>query len=132
MHNLIYNRGRTVIFSRNLTWVEGKVKQTLIKKAENKELEIYVEKPVEVSTLLEKKGAQIYTYEDLICDAEIVRFTIVDAYKSSGAKLAIGTASKDGSNYHIIEEFSDRDQPVFSMAYSLIAVIKKYNKDKKS
>lgn len=121
MSDWVSRPGRTVIFSRDLSWgTEFNSKPALLKKARSKELTIYLEQPTAFSSELENEGAEILLY-DGVCPEPMSRFTIV-GYGKEGARIAVA-APKGGT--HTIYEFDFGEHPIFSIAQDLLRTISK-------
>ncbi|MEB8692972.1 hypothetical protein P4H09_29535 [Bacillus cereus] len=125
MIDWIEKGGRVIVFTRDMSWAQSdiNVKNMLIKKAENNELEIVLLEKNSLTNDLEKKGASIYTYGNLGYIPKS-RFTIVRTDRVD-SKVAIGS-EKNGNHY--IEEFGASDGYPLHIANDLIHIIKKFNK----
>lgn len=96
--NWLKKGGRTVIFTRDLTWVNiertPEIFEILKKKAENDELIICLYRKTEVTNELNKLGAKIYVHE--LSESQLKsRFTIVD-YGTNNPKITVGTRNNNG------------------------------------
>jgi hypothetical protein len=126
MFRWISSGGRTVIFSRNMSWVtEPRIWDLLMRKAREGELTLCVEAHIRVSDELRAAGARVVTYSEL-GHVPKSRFTIID-YEKDGARVAIG--QKIGGT-HIIEEFEGRTHPLFSVAEDLVKLLCAYDERK--
>jgi hypothetical protein len=124
MFNWISKTGRTVIYTRDMSWAKtAEIKNKLVEKAREKELILCMPYKTQFAIDLEKDGAEVYEYSDLDCNPQS-RFTIVH-YGRSDAKLAIGRTSKDGK--HTITEFENGIHPQFHLAVDLVNILKKIN-----
>ena len=125
MSEWVSRPGRTVIFSRDLSWgTEFNSKPALLKKARSKELTIYLEKMTAFASELQSEGAEILLY-DGVCPKPMSRFTIV-GYEKEGARIAVA-APKGG--LHTIYEFDFGEHPIFSIAQDLLNTISKAKAD---
>ncbi|WP_405225684.1 hypothetical protein [Dokdonia sp. Asnod1-B02] len=124
MGSWIKKRGRIVIFTRDMSWVDNPtMKNQLIKKAQSNDLIICQPKINELSTLLKNEGAEIYTYENLNFIPKS-RFTFIN-YSTNSSKVAIGR--KDDNHNHIITEFTTKDTIEYYLAEDLVNIIKSLN-----
>jgi hypothetical protein len=124
MGNWIKKRGRIVIFTRDMSWVDNVImKNQLIKKAKSNDLIICQPKMNELSTLLKNEGAEIYTYQNLKYVPKS-RFTFIN-YSTNSSKVAIGR--KDDNHNHIITEFTTKDTIEYYLAEDLVNIIKSLN-----
>jgi hypothetical protein len=123
MYRWISERGRILIFTRDMSWAASKeIKQLLIEKANRGELEICLPKPISLSTEFAAAGAKVYTYSSY-SEALYSRFTII-RYGKDDARIAIG---RNVDGVHKIDEYSYGTDPVFSIAYDLVRIIKHYS-----
>ena len=121
MKNWVNKSGRTVILTRDLSWVNyDDIKNDLKTKAINKELIICLPKNTDFTFELEGLGAEIYTYENLKFTPKS-RFTFIN-YGTPYSKVAIGR--KDKNHIHYIEEYSIENTVEFFLAEDLINIIK--------
>ena len=124
MLNWISKTGRTVIFTRDMSWAKTiDIKNKLTDKARAKELILCMPLKTEYAAVLENEGAEVYEYSSLDYTPES-RFTIVH-YGRSDAKLAIGRTAADGKHY--ITEFENGLHPQFHLAEDLVNILKKIN-----
>ncbi|AXG74412.1 hypothetical protein DVK85_09275 [Flavobacterium arcticum] len=124
MRNWINNGGRTVIFTRDMTWVSDvDIKNILKTKAKNNELIICQPKLTNFTIELQKLGAEIYTYDKLNFEPKS-RFTFIN-YNTNSSKVAIGKKGKN--NIHYINEFSMDDAYEYHLAEDLVNLIKAIN-----
>lgn len=123
MYHWISQRGRAVIFTRDMSWATStKIKQLLIEKANKGELEICLPAATSLTTELAAAGAEIHTYTSFK-GSPYSRFTII-RYGKDDARIAIG---KNVDGYHQINEYSYGIDPIFSIAYDLVKIIKHYS-----
>lgn len=122
MYRWISQRGRVVIFTRDMSWVTDNIKELLLEKASKGELEICLPSPIPLTTELANAGAEVYTYTSFN-DAPSSRFTIV-RYGKDDARIAIG---RNVNGLHRIDEYSYGADPVFSVAYDLVRIVKHYS-----
>ena len=121
MGNWIKRTGRTVIFTRDMSWVDNdKMKNELRKKAKKNDLIICQPKINEFTASLKEDGAEIYTYENLKFIPKS-RFTFIN-YSTNSSKVAIGR--KDDKHNHIITEFTTKDTIEYYLAEDLVNIIK--------
>lgn len=119
MTDWVSQPGRTVIFSRDLSWgTDFDAEPALLKKARSKELLLYIQNDTQFSSKLRSEGAEIILYEG-VCPEPMSRFTIV-GYGKEGARIAVA-APKDGR--HTIYEFGAGEHPIFSVAQDLLRTI---------
>lgn len=116
MRRWVSKPGRTVIFSRDLTWAnDAGAKNALCAKAKNGELTVLVEAENAITAELKAAGAEIVSYGGL-GHIPRSRFTII-GFKKDGARVAIG-ALIDGR--HVIEDFQSGAHPLFSVTEDLV------------
>ena len=124
MLDWISKTGRTVIFTRDMSWAKtNDIKNKLVDKARAQELILCMPLKTEFASDLEKDGAEVYEYPNLDYTPES-RFTIVH-YGRSDAKLAIGRTASDGK--HRITEFENGLHPQFHLAEDLVNILRKIN-----
>lgn len=88
--------GRTVIFTRDLTWADESIdiKNILQSKARKNELTICLYQNTQTTIELQKIGAKIYVHN--LPDNQLKsRFTIVD-YGTNNPKITVGLRLRDG------------------------------------
>ena len=123
MYDWISQRGRVLIFTRDMSWATSKeIKQLLMDKASRRELEICLPEPIPLTTELAAAGAEVYTYTSFN-NSPYSRFTII-RYGKDDARIAIG---RNVDGLHRIEEYSYGSDPVFSIAYDLVRIVKHYS-----
>jgi hypothetical protein len=111
--------GRTVIFSRDMSWASHEaVRRLLSEKAKKHELVICLQNHNESTAKLANLGAEIYAYGHL-GEVPLSRFTIVD-YEKHGARVAVGLG-EDGK--HVIKEYQKGKDPFFSVAEDLVRYV---------
>lgn len=121
MKNWINKSGRTVILTRDLSWVNyDEIKNDLKNKARNKELIVCLPKKTDFTSELQALGAEIYTYEKLNFTPKS-RFTFIN-YDTPYSKVAIGR--KDKNHIHYIEEYSIENTVEYFLAEDLVNIIK--------
>jgi hypothetical protein len=112
----IKSDGRTVIFSRDLSWAtERPVVEELRKKATKRELIVCIEHSIELTDELATLGAKIVTYQHL-GHVPRSRFTIV-GFGREGARVAVGVPQE---GRHVIQEFESGKHPYFAVAEDLV------------
>lgn len=123
MYNWIDQRGRVLIFTRDMSWATSReIKQLLMDKASRNELEICLPEPTPLTKELTQAGAEVHTYESFK-DSPYSRFTII-RYGKDDARIAIG---RNVDGLHRIDEYSYGSDPVFSIAYDLVRIVKHYS-----
>jgi hypothetical protein len=123
MYSWISQRGRVLIFTRDMSWAASQdIKKLLMDKAAGRELEICLPEPIPLTTELAAAGAEIYTYKSFN-DSPYSRFTII-RYGKADARMAIG---RNVDGFHRIDEYSYGSDPVFSIAYDLVRLVKHYS-----
>ncbi|MEC7741374.1 MAG: hypothetical protein VYE13_02755 [Pseudomonadota bacterium] len=121
MNQWVQNEGRTVIFTRDMSWGEEfEIKPTLMRKARAKQLKIYLQSRTDLSDELQTAGADIVEYSAAAYEPKS-RFTIVGAGKQ-GARVAVGT-KRNGK--HVVYKFESGDDPVFAIAEDLTEMLGK-------
>lgn len=121
MFRWIQHAGRVAIFSRDLSWVDSRMRGLLRQKAQDDELLICLPKSINLTDELKRAGATIFTYESLKHVPES-RFTIVN-HGRGDAQVAVG--QRCGS-MHVIEELSASDHPAFHMAQDLVNLVTRF------
>lgn len=112
----IKSDGRTVIFSRDLSWAtERLVVEELRKKAAQRELIVCIEHTIALTDELAALGAKIVTYQHL-GHVPRSRFTIV-GFGREGARVAVGVPQE---GRHVIQEFESGKHPYFAVAEDLV------------
>lgn len=125
MENWISQTGRTVIFTRDMSWANNKnIKDKLVTKSRANELIMCMPKKTDLASELEGYGAEIIEYSNLNYTPSS-RFTIVH-YGRSDAKLAIGRTDNEGK--HIITEFENGLHTQFHLAEDLVNILKEISK----
>ncbi len=123
MYRWISQRGRAVIFTRDMSWASSKkIKQLLLEKANRRELEICLPNSIPLTDELATAGAEVHTYPSFN-EAPYSRFTII-RYGKDDARIAIG---RNVEGRHQIEEYSYGTDPVFSIGYDLVRLVKHYS-----
>lgn len=126
MRKWVSRPGRTIIFSRDLTWANDfEAKKALRKKAGNGELTILVESQNVLTAELQAAGASIITYGKL-GHVPRSRFTII-GFKKEGARVAIGAPIGDK---HVVEEFQSGMHPLFGVTEDLVQFLINADKQK--
>jgi hypothetical protein len=120
MYKWIENGGRTVIFTRDLSWVsDDAMKDMLNNKARRGELTICMPNKISKVEEFEKSGATIVVYSSLNY-TPLSRFTITN-YGRDDAKVAVGKSMSSGN--HLIEVYGNGEHPYFQVANDLINII---------
>lgn len=121
MYRWIKDHGRTVIFTRDMSWVKDvEMHEMLRDKARSNELTLVLQKPITLSSELERCGAEVITYEDLNV-VPTIRFTIVNEGRVD-AKVAIAHPDEEA---HRIYEYKMGAHPIFHMAHDLVSMLRK-------
>lgn len=119
MCRLVQSTGRTVIFSRDLSWSsEPEASQALKTKAASQDLTICLYHETSFSKELQALGANIILYGDSGHEPRS-RFTIV-GYGVEGSRVAVG--SRQG-NKQIVYEYAAGQHPAFALAEDLARII---------
>ena len=122
MYKWIKSSGRTVIFTRDLSWVvDNEMKLMLKNKASEKELIICMPERNKRVIDLEASGAIIIEYGDLDYIPKS-RFTITN-FDRNDSRIAVGKSV--GTNKHMIEEFASGGHPYFYVATDLVNILKR-------
>ncbi|NOT21016.1 MAG: hypothetical protein HOP24_12235 [Sideroxydans sp.] len=115
--------GSVVIFSKDLTWVKegGDAEALLLKKSEAKELIIFVEDELPITTKLRLKGADVRAYggQKKKGFTPKSRFTVLD-YRAGRTRVMVGIPS-DGK--HFIKHYGDDDVEVVDLAKDFISLL---------
>lgn len=124
MKRWLESGGRTVIFSRDLSWVdEAPIRNTLRQKAMHGELIVCIENAINLTNELAAAGATIIPY-GILGVVPRSRFTIVD-FEKDGARVAIGGPL---GQYHVIQEFRNGEHPLFAVAEDLARILIAYHR----
>lgn len=122
MKNWVKKSGRTVIFTRDMSWVNNsEIENELRNKARTNDLIICLPKITTLTQSLKDDGAEIYTYENLNYTPKS-RFTFIN-YGSNSCKVAIGR--KDEKHNHYITEYTTKDTIEYYLAEDLVNIIKR-------
>lgn len=120
MYNWIKNGGRTVIFTRDLSWVsDEEMKDMLNNKSRHCELTICMPNKISKVEEFERSGASIIIYSD-VNYTPLSRFTITN-YGRDDAKVAVGKSMSNGN--HLIEVYGNGEHPYFQVANDLINIL---------
>lgn len=121
MYNWISKSGRSVIFTRDMSWCKSdKIKNLLKDKARSGDLILLMQEKTDFASSLESEGAEVYDYTN-IGYTPAARFTIAH-YGRGDAKVAIGRTDSKGK--HRIEEFEGGVHPQFHLADDLVNILK--------
>lgn len=116
MCRLIAKEGRTVIFSRDLSWGEQDgAKKALLKKATAGELTIYLHHATALSRELANAGGSIVIYGQEGLEPRS-RFTMI-GFGKEGSRVAVGTKRR---GRQVVYEFDSGEHPVHALAEDLI------------
>jgi hypothetical protein len=123
MRKLIAKEGRTVIFSRDLSWgAEERAKEVLLSKSKAGNLTIYVHHEMPLSDELKAAGAEVVVYGQKGLEPRS-RFTII-GYGKEGSRVAVGTKRK---GRQVVYEFDTGEHPVCALAEDLIRHLRQEN-----
>lgn len=115
--------GSVAIFSKDLTWVKegGDAEALLIQKAEAKELVLFVEEELPITTKLKHRGAEVRAYggQKKKRFSPKSRFTLLD-YRAGKTRVMVGVPS-DGE--HLIKHYGDSDSEVVDLAKDFISLL---------
>lgn len=121
--NQLKSSGSVVIFSKDLTWVkEGSdAEKLLIKKAEEKELILFVEDELPITEKLKLKGAEVKAYggQKKKGFSPKSRFTLLD-YRAGRTRVMVGVPL-DGK--HLIKHYGNDDFEVVDLARDFISLL---------
>jgi hypothetical protein len=121
MRNWVTKAGRTVIFTRDMSWVDNDdIKNQLRAKAGRNELIVCLPQFTAFTTELQTLGAEIYEYPNIAFTPKS-RFTFIN-YGTPYSKVAIGR--KDDSHNHLIEEYSIKNTVEYFLAEDLVNLVK--------
>lgn len=121
MRNWVTRPGRTVIFTRDMSWVNNDdIKNKLREKARSHELLVCLPIITPFAAELENLGAEIYSYPNITFTPKS-RFTFIN-YGTPYSKVAIGR--KDDNHFHVIEEYSIKNTVEFFLAEDLVNLVK--------
>lgn len=123
MKDILKKEGRTVVFTRDMTWAKPEIENIMIDKSLSKELTIIMPAINDLALKLKEKGAEVYEYPKLNFTPKS-RFTIV-YYGKPESLMAIGM--KDENNNHCISEYRNGHDTQFHLAEDLVSIIKNYN-----
>jgi len=126
MYNWIDRGGVVAILSRNMSWVDNeRIRDLLRLKAKSNELLLCLPHEIKLSQELGQLGAKVYTFSELQYTPQS-RFTIINKDRMD-AQVAVGLSR---GPRHSIEEVSQGEHPIFSIADDLINLIIEFNKFK--
>jgi hypothetical protein len=121
--NQLNSSGCVVIFSKDLTWVTsgGEAEALLIKKAEAKELNLFVEDELPITKLLMSKGAEVCVYGGKKKGgfSPKSRFTMLD-YRAGKTRVMIGVPIDEK---HVIKHYGDDNFEVVDLANDFIKLL---------
>lgn len=121
MQNWVTKAGRTVIFTRDMSWVNNNdIKNKLREKARNHELLVCLPIVTPFALELQNLGAEVYSYPNIAFTPKS-RFTFIN-YGTPYSKVAIGR--KDDNDYHVIEEYSIKNTVEYFLAEDLVNLVK--------
>lgn len=91
MLNLISSGSSLDIVSGTLSWVseDDRIRQKMIERAKNAEINIYLPKKNKIATLLENNGVSLHISPSLAIK-QFARFTLVDRNNPGSSMLAVG------------------------------------------
>lgn len=115
--------GSVVVFSKDLTWVKsgGEAEKLLIKKAEAKELTLFVEDELPITNQLKIKGAKVHAYGGKKKKGFLPksRFTVLD-YRTGKTRVMVGVPAE---GKHLIKHYGDSDSEVVDLARDFISLL---------
>lgn len=121
MKNWIGKRGRTVIFTRDMSWANDQQTMDLLRaKARSSELIICHPTKTHFTRELETLGAEVFEYSNLNFIPKS-RFTFIN-YGTPYSKVAIG--KKDDNHNHFIEEYTIKNTVEYFLAEDLVNLVK--------
>jgi len=122
MAKLLKDGGRVAIFSRDMTWADNAtMRNLLLGKARQGEMTIVVPRMIQIVEDLRAEGADVYTYENLDYSLRS-RFTLVQR-GTAVPRVAVGRPN--GESEVRVEEFSDRTDPVVTLAEDMLEVLER-------
>ena len=130
MLNWISTPGKVSIFSRDLSWVDDKIKILMLSKKED--LSICAAKETDLLKELRENNANIYLYDDSMSPM-VSKFTIIRANKSD-KQIAVATTQKiHGKEKHCIYESKNNllDHWILGLAQDLIHMTKQLSNNEK-
>lgn len=117
--------GSIAIFSKDLTWVKKNTEseRLLIKKAQDGELTLFVEKELAITKILKLNGAnvQLYGSQNKKGFSPKSRFTILDQ-RAGKTRVMVGIPSSDGK--HLIKHYGNEDFEVVDLANDFVSLLK--------
>lgn len=120
--------GSVAIFSKDLTWVRkgSSAESLLIRKAQAKELTLFVEHEMDLTKTLRYHGANVRVYGVLRRKGynPKSRFTILD-YRTSGTRVMVGIPS---NSKHLIKHYGADDLEVVDLAKDFIELLEHTSK----
>lgn len=115
--------GSVAIFSKDLTWVKkgSPAEGLLIRKAQAKELTLFVEHETDLTKTLRSQGANVRVYGGQRRKGynPKSRFTILD-YRTSGTRVMVGVPS---NGKHLIKHYCADDLEVVDLAKDFIELL---------
>lgn len=126
MFKWIKSSGNTVIFTRDLSWVnDEEMREMLRTKSQNHELIICLPNRIERVEEFEIMGATIIEYSQ-IQYTPTSRFTIKN-FGRNDAMIAVGQGLEN--NKHLIEEYKNGEHPYFHVANDLVKMLYNYSQN---
>lgn len=129
MKNWLNSNSRTVIVSRDMSWVSqnDEVYNILLKKAKDDELTIIVKNSKDIIRDLKNHGAEVYEYNNIDFTPS-VRFTFIH-YGLGNPRLAIGFKDHE---FHKIKEFEKCGAIEYALAEDLFNLLKEVGINERS
>jgi hypothetical protein len=118
MQRWIQQGARTVIVSRDMSWVDEPIKRLLLEKARKNELVLFAQSDWPICRELSAAGADVRKYGDLGWQPR-TRFTIIN-YGRHDEKVAVGLPLDKGRR---ILEFSQGQHPFLDLARDFIPIL---------
>jgi hypothetical protein len=123
MQRWIQRGARTVIVSRDMSWVDEPIKHLLLEKARKNELLLFAQSDWPICRELSTAGAEVMKYGDLGWQPR-TRFTIIN-YDRHDERVAVGLPLDKGRR---ILEFSQGQHPFLDLARDFIPILKAASK----
>jgi hypothetical protein len=115
--------GSVAVFSKDLTWVKkgSAAERILIRKAQAKELTLFVEHDMDLTNVLRSHGANVRIYRGQRRKGynPKSRFTILD-YRTLGTRVMVGVPS---NGKHLIKHYGADDPEVVDLAKDFIELL---------
>lgn len=122
MLNLISSGSSLDIVSGTLSWIseDDRIRQKMIERAKNAEINIYLPKKNAIATLLENNGVTLHISPSL-ANKQFARFTLVDKNNPGSSMLAVGCGILPDFT---ISEFDPKSNPqVVTLAQNYLEIL---------